>query len=129
MGPDRVHSASPYEGRYGFCRALRTGDRIIVAGTAPIEPDGQGAAPDAYGQARRCLAIMLDAVRELGGRPRHVLRTRIYITDPADSDDIGRAHAEAFADHPPASTMVVVAALLDPRWKVEMELEAQVTLF
>ncbi|MFT4979046.1 MAG: enamine deaminase RidA (YjgF/YER057c/UK114 family) [Myxococcota bacterium] len=122
----RVRSASPYEARYGFCRALRRGDRF-VAGTAPINPDGTSCLPDAASQTRRCITIMLDAVRALGGSAEDVVRTRMFITDPKDSDDIGRAHGEAFGAHPPVATMVVVAALLDERWRVEMELEAQLT--
>jgi enamine deaminase RidA (YjgF/YER057c/UK114 family) len=124
--PDRARarSASPYESRYGFCRALRAKDRIIVAGTAPIEPDGHSVAEGAFAQTRRCIDIMLAAVVQLGGRPSDVVRTRMFITDPADADEIGRAHGLAFAAAPPAATMVVVAGLLDPRWRVEMELEA-----
>ncbi|MFT5685596.1 MAG: enamine deaminase RidA (YjgF/YER057c/UK114 family), partial [Myxococcota bacterium] len=102
----------------------RAGGRIIVAGTAPIEADGISVADGAYAQAQRCITIMLDAVTQLGGSAADVVRTRMFITDPADSDDIGRAHGEAFAAAPPAATMVVVAGLLDPRWRIEMELEA-----
>ena len=120
----RVRSASPYESRYGFCRALRVGDRILVAGTAPIEPDGRSVADGAYAQTRRCLQIMLDAVHQLGGTPAQVVRTRMFIVDPDDQDEVGRAHGEVFSEYPPVATMVVVAALLDPRWRIELELEA-----
>ena len=119
----RISSGSPYESRYGFCRAVRIGDRVIVAGTAPIWPDGT-CAPDAYAQAKRCLEIIVAALKEAGAEPRHVVRTRMFITDPADQDAVGRAHGEAMRDARPASTMVVVSALLDPRWKVEIEAEA-----
>ena len=94
---DRVHSASPYESRYGFCRALRVGDRIIVAGTAPIEADGTSVAEEAYAQTQRCIAIMLEPLGQLGGAPADVVQTRMFITDPLDADDIGRAHGEARA--------------------------------
>lgn len=96
---------------------------MVVAGTAPIWPDGT-VDPDPGSQARRCLEIMLQALAEAGGGPEHVVRTRTYITDAAHGDAVGEAHGEVFADVRPASTMVVVAGLLDPTWVVEMELEA-----
>lgn len=121
----RVRSGSPYEGRYGFSRAVRVGRRVIVAGTAPIEPEG-GCAPDALAQARRCCAIICAALGEAGATPEHVVRTRMFITDPREADLIGQAHAETFGAARPAATMVVVAALLDPAWKVEIEAEAEI---
>ncbi len=124
MSRTNISSGSPYEPRYGFSRAVRTGTRIVVAGTAPIWPDGS-VDPDPTAQARRCLEIMLDALAEAGGTPHDVVRTRMYITDPAHADAIGEAHGEVFGEIRPAATMVVVAALLDPRWVVEMELEAE----
>lgn len=123
-----VSSGSPYEARYGFSRAVRQGDRIAVAGTAPIWPGGH-VDSDPKIQAARCIEIMLGALAEAGGRPEDVIRTRMYITDASDADAIGEAHGEVFGDIRPASTMVVVAALLDERWKVEMELEAVVEEF
>jgi enamine deaminase RidA (YjgF/YER057c/UK114 family) len=86
-------------------------------------PDGS-CDPDPYTQARRCLEIILEALDEAGARPGHVVRTRTYLLDAGHWEAVGRAHGEVFADVRPASTMVVVAALLDPRWKVEMEAEA-----
>jgi enamine deaminase RidA (YjgF/YER057c/UK114 family) len=123
MSRANISSGSPYEPRYGFSRAVRIGDRILVAGTAPILPDGS-VDPDPRAQTRRCLEIMLSALEEAGGERAQVVRTRTYITDPGIADTVGEAHGEVFADIRPASTMVVVAALLDPRWVVEMELEA-----
>jgi enamine deaminase RidA (YjgF/YER057c/UK114 family) len=102
---------------------VRVGDRVIVSGTAPIWPDGT-VDPDPGIQARRCLEIMLTALAEVGGRAEDVVRTRMFITDPADADAIGEAHGEVFSGIRPASTMVVVSGLLDPRWKVEIEMEA-----
>ena len=121
----RVSSGSPYEPRIGFSRAVRVGDRVLVSGTAPIWPDGS-CDPDAGAQARRCFEIVAAALRELGAGPEHVVRTRVYLTDPADADAVGRTHGELFGEVRPAATMVVVAALLDPRWKVEVEAEAVV---
>jgi enamine deaminase RidA (YjgF/YER057c/UK114 family) len=123
----RTASASPYEGAYGFSRAVRVGDRIIVAGTAPVEPDGSSTPGDAAAQARRCFAIILAAIAELGGSAADVVRTRMYVTDPADADAIGAVHGEIFRGVRPASTMVVVAALLRPEWRIEIEAEALVS--
>jgi enamine deaminase RidA (YjgF/YER057c/UK114 family) len=119
----RISSGSPFEPRIGFSRALRAGKRVLVSGTAPIWPDGS-CDPDPYGQAQRVLEIILAALHEAGAGPEHVVRTRTYLTDPADAGAVGRAHGDVFGAVRPASTMVVVAALLDPRWKVEMEAEA-----
>ncbi len=121
---DAVTSGSPYEQRYGFVRARRVGDRVLVAGTAPIPPSGQEVAPSAYDQMIRCGRIAIEALAELGAAPRDVVRTRMFIIDPADADEVGRAHAELFGTAAPVATMVVVAALLDPAWKVELEVEA-----
>jgi len=118
-----VSSGSPYEPTIGFSRAVRVGDRVLVAGTAPIWPDGE-VDPDVSVQARRCIEIMLAALEEAGGRPEDVVRTRMFLTDPSHADPVGKVHGEFFADIRPAATMVVVKELLDPRWLVEMELEA-----
>ena len=120
----RARSDSPFERRYGFSRAVRIGDRVIVAGTAPVWPDGS-CDPDPGAQARRCCEIIVAALEELGASPADVVRTRMLITDAGVSDAIGAAHREFFGDAEPAATMVVVAALLDPRWVVEIEAEAQ----
>lgn len=117
-------SASPFEPIYGYSRAVRVGNRIEVAGTAPIEPDGSSTPGDAGVQAARCLTIIADALAALGGSPADVVRTRMYITDPADADLVGRAHGAVFGDVRPAATMVVVWSLLRPEWKVEIEAEA-----
>ena len=119
----RVSSGSPWEPIVGFSRAVRTGDRVVVSGTGPVWPDGSCPA-DAGAQARRCLAIIAEALAELGASPADVVRTRMYLVDAADADAVGEAHLERFGDARPAATMVVVAALLDPRWRVEIEAEA-----
>ena len=122
---ERISSGSPWEDRFGFSRAVRAGDRVLVSGTAPILPDGS-CDPDPGAQARRCFEIILSALREAGAGPEHVVRTRMYVIDPADGEAVGRAHAEAFGDARPASTLVAVAGFLDPRWRVEIEAEAVV---
>lgn len=119
----RISSGSPYEKRVGFSRAVRVGDRVLVSGTAPIWPDGS-CNPDPWAQARRCLEIILTALAEAGAGPEHVVRTRIYLTDADLAEAVGRAHQAVFGDCRPASTMVVVSGLLDPRWKLEIEAEA-----
>jgi len=122
-GRQRVRSGSPFEGSIGFSRALRVGSRVLVSGTAPIWPDGH-VEPDPEVQARRCLEIILAALAEAGGEARHVVRTRLFLVDPADAEAVGGAHGAIFGEIRPAATMVVVRALLDPRWKVEIEAEA-----
>ena len=119
----RVASGSPYEPVVGFCRALRVGRRVLVAGTAPVWPDGS-CDPDPQAQAARCLEIILAALAEVGAGPEHVVRTRLFLVDPADWEAVGRAHGAVFAQVRPVSTMVVASTLLDPRWRVEIEAEA-----
>lgn len=125
MSGARLHafSGSPYETTYGFSRAVRVGAHVAVAGTAPILPDGS-CAPDAASQARRCFQIILEALAEVGGQRSDVVRTRMFIVDPADGDAVGAVHGEVFAGVQPAATMVAVAALLQPEWRVEIEADA-----
>ncbi|WP_439566985.1 RidA family protein [Sphingopyxis sp.] len=117
-------SASPFEPIYGYSRAVRVGNRIDVAGCAPIEADGTSTPGDAGVQAARCLAIIGEALDALGGSFADVVRTRMYITDAADADLVGRAHGTVFGAIRPASTMLVIPALIRPEWKVEIEAEA-----
>jgi enamine deaminase RidA (YjgF/YER057c/UK114 family) len=120
-----VSSGSRFEPRIGFSRAVRVGSRVLVAGTAPVWPDGS-CDPDPGAQAARCLEIILDALGEAGAGPEHVVRTRTYLTSAADWEAVGAEHGRVFGAVRPASTMVVVAGLLDPRWRVEIEAEAEV---
>ena len=122
-----VSSGSPYEQVVGYSRAVRVGSYVHVAGTAPIMADGSEPPADSYGQARRCFAIIGAALVEAGGGFEHVVRTRIYVTPEADFDGVGRAHGEVFRDIRPVNTTVVVAALIDPRWLVEIEVDAIVS--
>jgi enamine deaminase RidA (YjgF/YER057c/UK114 family) len=117
---ERVSSESRFEPLIGFSRAIRVGDRVLVSGTGPVGADDA----DPAGQMRRCVEIVADALRELGAGLDDVVRTRMYLTDADHWEAVGRVHGEAFGDARPAATMVVVAALLDPRWTVEMEAEA-----
>jgi enamine deaminase RidA (YjgF/YER057c/UK114 family) len=122
----RFSSGSPYESEYGFSRAIRVGDRVIVAGTAPIPRQGEEVADTAYRQMLRCGQIIVSVLQAAGASPAEVVRTRMYLTDPGDADEVGRAHREIFGEAVPAATMVGVAALIDPAWKVEVEAEAVV---
>jgi enamine deaminase RidA (YjgF/YER057c/UK114 family) len=121
----RISSGSPYERSIGFSRALKVGDRVLVSGTAPVWPDGS-CDPDPGVQTGRCLEIITEALAEAGGRLDDVVRIRVFITDAGDQEAIGAALGRVFGEIRPAATMVVVAGLLDPRWKVEIEAEAQV---
>ncbi|MEQ8411517.1 MAG: RidA family protein [Erythrobacter sp.] len=124
MGRQRASSGSPYESAFGFCRAVRTGERIVVAGTGPIEPDGTTTPGDAAAQAERCLTLIVAAIEQLGGSAKDLVRTRMLLTDPADQDAVGAVHQRFFGAHPPAATMAGVAWLCRPEWKVEIEAEA-----
>ena len=126
MTGTRYSGCSPYEAAYGFSRAVRVGGRILVSGTAPVEPDGSSTPGDAAAQARRCFAIIVAAIEELGGSVADVVRTRMYIIDPSDADAAGAVHGETFGTVRPAATMVVVSALLRPEWRIEIEAEALV---
>lgn len=120
-----VSSGSPYEPTIGFSRAVRIGDRVVVSGTGPVWPDGS--CPDDAGeQTRRCLEIIMTALAEVGASPTDVVRTRMYLTAAADAVAVGQAHGAVLGEVRPAATMVVVAGLLDPRWRVEIEAEAVV---
>jgi enamine deaminase RidA (YjgF/YER057c/UK114 family) len=119
----RVGSGSPYESSIGFSRAIRVGDRVIVSGTAPVWTSGE-CPDDVETQARRCFEIAQEALSELGAGLDEVVRTRMFITSSEDAEAVGRVHGEIFGATRPAATMVVVAALLDPRWRVEVEAEA-----
>jgi enamine deaminase RidA (YjgF/YER057c/UK114 family) len=122
----RVSSGSPFEPVIGFSRAVRDGRLVAVSGTAPVMADGGDPPPDAYGQARRCLEIIAVALEEADARLEDVVRTRTYLVRASDWEDVGRAHGEVFGEIRPASTMVVVKELLDPRWLVEFEADAVV---
>ena len=122
-----ISSGSPYEPIVGYSRAVRAGDRVFVAGSAPIMPDGADPPADPYGQAKRCLEIVAAALEQARAALADVVRTRVYLTDAGQFDGFAKAHGEAFSEIRPANTTVVVAALLDPRWLLEIEAEAVVT--
>ena len=122
-----ISSGSPYEPVVGFSRAVRVGEHVYVAGTAPVMPDGADPSADAYGQARRCLEIIEAALQEAGSALADVVRTRVYLVRVEDFEQVGRAHGEVFGDIRPANTTVLAGGLLDSRWLVEIEAEAVVS--
>jgi enamine deaminase RidA (YjgF/YER057c/UK114 family) len=119
-----ISSGSPYEPVVGFSRAVVAGGMVFVSGTAPVMPDDADPPADAYGQALRCFEIITAALADAGAGPEHVVRTRMFLVHADDWQEVTRAHAEVFGDVRPAATGVVVAALFDPRWLVEIEADA-----
>jgi len=123
-GVQRISGHSPYEPVFGFSRAVVTGNRILVAGTAPVPPGGGPPPSGPYAQARLCLDLIGEALGKAGAGLEHVIRTRMYLTGAEHWPDVARAHGEIFAEIRPAATAVIVAGLLDPAWLVEIEAEA-----
>lgn len=121
-----ISSPSPYEALGGYCRAVVVGDRVFVAGTAPIMPNDADPPADAYGQTQRCIEIIAAALEEAGGGLDDVVRTRAYITGSEHFDGFIRAHGETFRAIRPVNTTVLVQ-LLDPRWFVEIDADAVIT--
>ena len=122
----RISSGGPWEARYGYSRAIVAGDTCHVSGTTDAGPDGRSRNPaDAAGQARAALGIIDRALTDAGFARADVVRTRMYLTDPADAAAVGEVHGEWFRDICPASTLVVVAALIDPTIRVEIEADAR----
>jgi enamine deaminase RidA (YjgF/YER057c/UK114 family) len=119
-----VPAVSPFAEAAGYARVVRIGPHAYVAGTAPIMPYDADPPQDAYGQTRRCLEIALVALLEVGATAADVVRTRIALIRAEDFPEIARAHGEVFRDVLPVNTSYVVAGLLDPRWLLEIELEA-----
>lgn len=120
-----VSTGSPYEPRFGISRAVRAGQIIAVAGTAPLGPDGQTVARgDAGGQARRCLEIIGEALERLGSSLSDVIRTRILLTRIEDWESVAQVHGEFFGDIRPVTTVVEVSRFVDPDWLVEIEADA-----
>ncbi|MXO47439.1 RidA family protein [Erythrobacter vulgaris] len=120
----RAFTGSPYETKFGFARAVREGDRIIVAGSGPVEDDGSSTPGGASAQAERCFTLIVKAVEELGGTQSDIVRTRMFLTDFDDQEAVGKIHARFFGDVKPAATMVGCAWLCRKEWKVEIEAEA-----
>jgi enamine deaminase RidA (YjgF/YER057c/UK114 family) len=117
-----ISGTSPYEPIIGFSRAVRVGNTVHLSGTGPAGADDL----DATGQTRRVFELAAAALAEAGASFEHVVRTRMFLAHAEDWEAIGRVHGEFFGEIRPAATMVVVAALLNPAWRVEIEMEAVV---
>ena len=121
------HSAAPWEKTVGYSRAVQTGPFIAITGCASVGPDGELVGEgDAYVQAKRCIEIISETLEQAGASLEDVVRTRMFVTDIDRWEEVGRAHREAFGDIMPATTMVEVSRLIDPRMLVEIEADAVV---
>jgi enamine deaminase RidA (YjgF/YER057c/UK114 family) len=121
-----ISSGSPFEAQIGFSRAVRSGDRIEVSGTAPIKDGQTCGVGDAYMQTKVCLEIIIKAVEAAGGQASDIIRTRIFLTDMSLWQQAARAHGEVFGDIRPASSFIGTSALINPEWLVEIEASAQI---
>jgi enamine deaminase RidA (YjgF/YER057c/UK114 family) len=115
-----ISGASPYEPIIGFSRAVRVGNSVFLSGTGPVGADDE----DVAGQARRIFAIAAETLAQAGASFEDVVRTRMYLTHAEDWETVGRIHGEFFAQVRPAATMIVVAQLLNPAWRIEIEMDA-----
>jgi enamine deaminase RidA (YjgF/YER057c/UK114 family) len=115
-----IPGTSPFEPIIGFSRAVRVGNTVHLSGTGPVGADNE----DVAGQTRRIFAIAEKALTEAGASFNDVVRTRMYLTHVEDWESVGRVHGEFFGNIRPAATMLVVAALLNPNWRIEIEFDA-----
>lgn len=122
---ERVRSEAPYAGSWGYCRALRLGDRVLVSGTSATEADGSVHAPgDPYAQTIFIIGLIERALREVGAGLDDIVRTRAFLADIDDWREVGRAHLEHFGETLPTSTCIGGAVLMQPELVVELEAEA-----
>ena len=120
----RVFSGAPWESKAAYCRAIRTGNQIFVAGTTGVNEQGEVVSLDGYDQAMRCFEIIESALKEVGADLSHVVRTRMFVTDISKWESFTRAHHDCFKDHPPTATMVEVQSLIAPDMLIEIEVDA-----
>ena len=121
-----ISSGSPFEGEIGFSRAVRSGNRIEVSGTAPVVNGQTAGVGDCYAQTKAALAIIIKAVEDAGGKTSDIIRTRIFLTDMSLWKDAAKAHGEIFGEIRPASSFIGTSALINPEWLVEIEASAQI---
>ena len=124
-GRQRIPAQGPFEEEIGFTRAIRAGSVIAVSGTVGVEADGS-VKEDAGAQADRCFALIREHIEALGGHMGDIVRIRMFVTDIADADAISAAFSRALKATRPTGTLVAIAGLYDPRWKVEIEADAVV---
>ncbi|HYW70393.1 MAG TPA: RidA family protein [Pyrinomonadaceae bacterium] len=123
---ERISSGAKWEPIVGYSRAVKVANRIYVTGTTALDDQGEiVGVGDAYQQAQQCIRNIEKALRRLGAGLEHVVRTRVYVTDISRWEEYGRAHGEFFGQIMPATTMVEVSALIDPRMLVEIEADAE----
>jgi enamine deaminase RidA (YjgF/YER057c/UK114 family) len=115
-----ISGSSPYEPIIGFSRAVQVGNSIHVSGTGPVGADEE----DAAAQTRHVLKLIQKVLEQAGASLKNVVRTRMYLTRAEEWEAVGRVHGEFFGDIRPATTMVVVAQLLNPSWHIEIEADA-----
>ena len=118
-----IPGTSPYEPVIGFSRAVRVGRHVMVSGTGPVGADDLGPAE----QAEQCLTIIAGVLKEAGTSFEHVVRTRMFLTDHEDWEAVARIHGKFISIIRPAATMIIVSGFIDPRWKVEIEVDALIT--
>ena len=123
----RAFSGAPWEAKVGYCRAVRVGDQVFVTGTVGVDGEGRAVSPDPAAQARRAYEIIEAALNEVGAEMRHIVRTRQYVINVADWEAVGAVHGDVFAGHPPATSLIGVAALIAPDLRIEIEADAVVS--
>ncbi|GAQ82130.1 hypothetical protein KFL_001010150 [Klebsormidium nitens] len=124
----RVFSGAVWEPSAGYCRGIRSGKTIAVSGTTSLDDQGKLYAPgDPYEQAKRCLQIIEKALLGLGAERKHVIRTRMFVTDVSRFQEFARAHGEFFKDCPPASSMLGISGLVDLGMLIEIEADAVIS--
>ena len=122
----KISSNAKWESIIGYSRAVKVGNRIYVTGTTALGENGEIVGiDDPYQQAKQCLRNIESALKRLGAQLQHVVRTRMYVTDISRWEQYGRAHGEFFHEIMPATTMVEVSALIDPRMLIEIEADAE----
>jgi len=122
MTRKNISGTSPFEPIIGFSRAVRISNHVHVSGTGPVGCDEA----DVAAQTDQCLTIIATALKQAGSSIDQVYRTRMYLTHAEDWEIVGRVHGQVFGHIRPAATMVVVAALLNPKWRIEIEADAYI---